>query len=296
MKGKAAPYALLLPAFVLICIFKMYPILSTVHEALFVNGQFTLATYQRVFAEKTFWNCLEVTLKFNVITIPLQIFISFLMALLVSTSLKGSGIFRTIYYIPFAVSITVAVMVWSLMFQVNGGIINSFLSLFGVEAQGFFTNKRQALWCIVILASWKGCGYWMMFLMAGIKNIDQSVYEAAKIDGARYPRMVVSIMLPLMRRVILFVCVANTSANMLLFAPMQLVTEGGPRNSTNVLMYEAYKSAFRYADMPRCAAIVTVLLLILSLIALIQFFALGDNEARENKRAARRLARKGVIV
>ena len=296
MKGKAAPYLLLLPAFVLICIFKMYPILSTVQDALFINGKLTFATYQRVFAEKTFWNCLQVTLRFNVITIPLQIFISFLMALLVSTRLRGSGVFRTIYYIPFAVSITVAVMVWSLMFQVNGGIVNSFLSVFGIQAQGFFTNKKQALWCIVILASWKGCGYWMMFLMAGIKNIDQSVYEAAKIDGARYPRVVVSIMLPLMRRVILFVCVANTSANMLLFAPMQLVTEGGPRNSTNVLMYEAYKSAFRYADMARCAAIVTVLLLILVLIAAIQFFALGDNDARENARTMRRLSRKGVIA
>lgn len=296
MKGKAAPYLLLLPAFVLICIFKMYPILSTVQDALFINGKLTFVTYQRVFAEKTFWNCLQVTLRFNVITIPLQIFISFLMALLVSTRLRGSGVFRTIYYIPFAVSITVAVMVWSLMFQVNGGIVNSFLSVFGIQAQGFFTNKKQALWCIVILASWKGCGYWMMFLMAGIKNIDQSVYEAAKIDGARYPRVVVSIMLPLMRRVILFVCVANTSANMLLFAPMQLVTEGGPRNSTNVLMYEAYKSAFRYADMARCAAIVTVLLLILVLIAAIQFFALGDNDARENARTMRRLSRKGVIA
>ena len=296
MKGKAAPYLLLLPAFVLICIFKMYPILSTVQDALFINGKLTFVTYQRVFAEKTFWNCLQVTMRFNVITIPLQIFISFLMALLVSTRLRGSGVFRTIYYIPFAVSITVAVMVWSLMFQVNGGIVNSFLSVFGIQAQGFFTNKKQALWCIVILASWKGCGYWMMFLMAGIKNIDQSVYEAAKIDGARYPRVVVSIMLPLMRRVILFVCVANTSANMLLFAPMQLVTEGGPRNSTNVLMYEAYKSAFRYADMARCAAIVTVLLLILVLIAAIQFFALGDNDARENARTMRRLSRKGVIA
>lgn len=122
--------------------------------------------------------------------------------------------------------------------------------------------------------------------MAGIKNIDSSVYEAARIDGARYPRIVWSIMLPLMRRTILFVCVANTSSNMLLFAPMQLVTEGGPRNSTNVLMYEAYRSAFRYADMPRCAVIVSVLLVIILAIALVQFFALGD---RDTKRGVARV-------
>ena len=285
-KGKLAPYPLLLPAFVLICWFKLYPILSTLKQAFVVNGALSLANYQRVFAEKTFWNCLNVTLKFNVVTIPLQIIISFLMALLVSSKVRGTGVFRTIFYIPFAVSITVCVMVWNLMFQFNGGVVNSFLSLFGVPPQGFFNDRKQALWCIVVLASWKGCGYWMMFLMAGIKNIDSSVYEAARIDGARYPRIVWSIMLPLMRRTILFVCVANTSSNMLLFAPMQLVTEGGPRNSTNVLMYEAYRSAFRYADMPRCAVIVSVLLVIILAIALVQFFALGD---RDTKRGVARV-------
>ena len=285
-KGKLAPYLLLLPAFVLICWFKLYPILSTLKQAFVVNGALSLANYQRVFAEKTFWNCLNVTLKFNVVTIPLQIIISFLMALLVSSKVRGTGVFRTIFYIPFAVSITVCVMVWNLMFQFNGGVVNSFLSLFGVPPQGFFNDRKQALWCIVVLASWKGCGYWMMFLMAGIKNIDSSAYEAARIDGARYPRIVWSIMLPLMRRTILFVCVANTSSNMLLFAPMQLVTEGGPRNSTNVLMYEAYRSAFRYADMPRCAVIVSVLLVIILAIALVQFFALGD---RDTKRGVARV-------
>lgn len=285
-KGKLAPYLLLLPAFVLICWFKLYPILSTLKQAFVVNGALSLANYQRVFAEKTFWNCLNVTLKFNVVTIPLQIIISFLMALLVSSKVRGTGVFRTIFYIPFAVSITVCVMVWNLMFQFNGGVVNSFLSLFGVPPQGFFNDRKQALWCIVVLASWKGCGYWMMFLMAGIKNIDSSVYEAARIDGARYPRIVWSIMLPLMRRTILFVCVANTSSNMLLFAPMQLVTEGGPRNSTNVLMYEAYRSAFRYADMQRCAVIVSVLLVIILAIALVQFFALGD---RDTKRGVARV-------
>ena len=279
-KGKLAPYLLLLPAFMLICWFKLYPILSTLKQAFVVNGALSLANYQRVFAEKTFWNCLNVTLKFNVVTIPLQIIISFLMALLVSSKVRGTGVFRTIFYIPFAVSITVCVMVWNLMFQFNGGVVNSFLSLFGVPPQGFFNDRKQALWCIVVLASWKGCGYWMMFLMAGIKNIDSSVY------GARYPRIVWSIMLPLMRRTILFVCVANTSSNMLLFAPMQLVTEGGPRNSTNVLMYEAYRSAFRYADMPRCAVIVSVLLVIILAIALVQFFALGD---RDTKRGVARV-------
>lgn len=164
------------------------------------------------------------------------------------------------------------------MFNVNNGIINSFLGLIGLPSQGFLVDKNQALWCIVVIASWKGCGYWMMFFLAGLKNIDVSIYESAKIDGAGFFTTLFRITIPLLRRVALFVLVANTTANVLLFVPMQLVTNGGPQGSTNVLMYEAYKAAFKFADRPRSSVIVTVLLVIIGLVCIGQFYLLRDNE------------------
>ena len=277
-KGRALPYLLTTPAFVLICIFKVYPIVSTLLEGFIVKGQFTVRTYQTLFGDDTFWNALWVTIKINIVMIPLQVLIAFCLAMIVNTVVKGITVFRTIFYLPFTISLTVATILWNMMFNPNSGVINSMLSIFGIPQQGFLIDKRQALWCIIVIATWKGCGYWMMFLLAGLKNIDTALYESAKIDGAGWWTTLVRVTLPLIRRVLLFVFVANTTANVLLFVPMQMVTEGGPQGSTDVLMYEAYKSAFKFADRPRSAAIVTVLLLIIVTVCLFQFRLLNEKD------------------
>jgi ABC-type sugar transport system permease subunit len=252
----------------------------TLVQGFVVDGNITLKTYITLFNDPSFWNSLRVTLKLNVVMIPLQIFISFWLAMLVNQTLKGITVFRTIFYLPFTLSLTVATLIWNLMFNYNSGIINSILSIFGIAPQGFFIDKNQALWCIVIIATWKGCGYWMMFILAGLKNIDTSIYESAKIDGSGFLTTVVKITLPLLKKVLLFVLVANTTANLLLFAPMQLVTQGGPQGSTNVLMFEAYKSAFKYANQPRASALITVLLVLIVTICIVQFKFLNEKEER----------------
>jgi ABC-type sugar transport system permease subunit len=120
----------------------------------------------------------------------------------------------------------------------------------------------------------------MMFLLAGLKNIDTSIYESAKIDGANWFLTIIKITLPMIKRVLLFVFVANTSTNILLFVPMQMITMGGPEGSTNVLMYEAYKSAFKFADRPRSAVMVTALLLVIIVICLGQFKLLNEKDSK----------------
>lgn len=277
-KVKAIPYILILPAFILIVVFKIYPIISTLMESLIVKGTFTLGTYEIIFKDITFWKSLWVTIKINIIMIPLQIFIAFCLALLVNATVTGIGVFRTIFYLPVTVSLTVATIVWNLMLSPNNGVINSILGVFGIPQQDFLVSKTQALWCIVLIATWKGVGYWMMFILAGLKNVDTSIYEAAKIDGANWIKTVVKITVPLIKKVLLFVFVANTSTNLLLFVPMQIVTQGGPEGSTNVLMYEAYKSAFKFADRPRSAAIVTVLLILISIVCAIQFKLMSNKK------------------
>jgi multiple sugar transport system permease protein len=277
-KNKFLPYVLIIPAFLLICVFKLYPIITTLLEGFMVKGEFSLDTYNTVFHDSVFWNALWTTIKINIVMIPLQIVISFILAMMVNLTVRGIAIFRTIFYLPFTLSITVACILWNMMFNVNSGILNSFLGVFGIPSQQFLLSSSQAIWCIVIIASWKGCGYWMMFILAGLKNIDTSIYESAKMDGAGFFTTVFKITIPLIKRVLLFVCVANTTANVLLFVPMQLLTKGGPEGSTNVLMYEAYQSAFSYGNRSRSAVMVTVLLILIILICLIQFKFLNEKE------------------
>lgn len=275
---KVLPYLMLAPALIFILIFKIYPIISVSVGSFFRDGFFSLRTYEILFSDKTFWNSLWTTLKMNVVMIPLQMVVSLILALLVNSTVKGVGVFRSIYYLPVTMAISVASVTWSLMMNVNNGVFNSLLSFVGIPNQGFFTDANQALWCIVLMATWKGCGMWMMYLLAGLKGVDTSIYESARLDGAGYFTTLRKITLPLISRTMLFVLVANTTANMLLFAPSKLITEGGPQNSTNVLMYEVYKSAFRNGNMARAGAITTILLLIVMVTVIAQFSMMNSNQ------------------
>ena len=280
IKNKWLPYLLILPTVLLICIFKIYPIIDSVIQGfLSTEGSFTLDNYKVLFADKTFWDSLMVTIKFNVIIIPLQIVIAFIMAMLVNVKIKGIEIFRTVFYLPFCISLTVATVIWQMMLNVNNGVINSILGILGIQKIGFLIDAKWALLSIILIASWIGCAYWMMFFLAGLKGIDTSVYESAKIDGSGFFSTLFRITIPLLKNTIIFVVIANTTANFLLFAPIQIATEGGPQGSTNVLMYEAYKSAFVYSNRPRQACIVTILLIIIILVCFIQNRCLKEKEA-----------------
>jgi len=273
------PYCLLLPALIFAVVFRIYPIFYSFFQAFRYKGELSLQTYASLFGDKNFWNSLWITIKMNAVMIPLQVVISFILALLVNSSLKGIGIFRSIYYIPVTISMPVAAICWSMILNFNNGIANSILgTFFHMDVQGFFTDPKQAFWCVIFLCTWKGCGYWMMFYLAGLKGIDTSIYEAAQMDGASYLQKLFYVTIPMLKKTTLFVTVANTSVNLLLFAPMKLITEGGPSGTTNVLMYEAYQQAFKYGNYSKGSAITSVMVLIILLVVVLQFRLMSDKE------------------
>lgn len=290
VRKKWVPYLFILPAVLLILCFKIIPIFTTLLESFTFNGQISLKTYEHLFTDPSFWKSLWVTIKFALILTPLQIVLAVIVALFVNQSYKGVGVVRTIVYLPCTISITVATFLWSAMLNESNGIVNNVLKGLGFSAQGFFNDVDQAFWCIVVVTSWIGVGYWMMFILSGLKNIDGALYEAAELDGANWFQRCIHVTLPMLRRVLLFVAVANTTSNILLFAPMQLITHGGPQGSTNVLMYEAYQSAFSYADRPRSSAIITILLVIILLICMLEFRLLSDDDAPVKRRKGGRNA------
>ena len=160
----------------------------------------------------------------------------------------------------------------------NRGLVNAILKAMGLPAQPFFTSDSQAMLSIIILASWKGIAYWMMFLMAGLQGVPANVYEAALVDGSNTFITTFKIVIPMIKRSILFVVVSDTISNLLMFSPMYLITKGGPNKSTNVLMYEAYKSTFAYADYGRAYAYVVVLLILIFIIVGVQLKAMRSED------------------
>ena len=267
--GLLQAYLFLGPAMLLLLVFKIYPILiafvGSFFSESFLRGEtyFSgLDNYISLFTDPTFITTLKVTFIFNIITTPLQIFISLLLALSVRMPTRVNGAFRSIFMMPIAIALSSGCMIWNILLNPNQGVVNSLLMLFGIPAQPFFTSPTQSMMSVIIICIWKGCGYWMLYLLSGIQDVSESILESAKIDGAGTARIVWDIILPLIRRSTMFVFVSNTVSNLLMFVPMYMITMGGPEMSTNLMMYEAYKSGFIYADFGRSYAIVTLLLLI----------------------------------
>ena len=274
--------ALLAPALLGLLVFRLYPIAiaiissfyTTVHgDAAFIG----LGNYASLFSDRVFWKSLEVTLWFNLLVNPIQIAISLGLALLYVRRFPGVGMYRVFFLIPIGVSVPTAVIVWRVILS-QGGLANGLLDLAGVAPQPWLTSSALALYSIIAIATWKGASYWMIFIVGGLQNISPELYDAARVDGVRPWQRLIFITLPLLRPALLFVLAADVSINFLLFAPIYMLTQGGPAGSTDVLMYEAYKQGFIFGDMGRAMAVVVLIVAVLLIVVALQFKLLSARE------------------
>lgn len=268
--------AFLTPALVALLVLRLAPAAVAVWDSTFRTSilggtQFVgLGNYLELFGNPDFQNALAVTLVFTVLINPLQVATAFLLSVLYTKKAAGSKIWRSLIILPIAVPPAVSAVIWSVIYRPDG-LANAFLELFGIPAQPFLTSPQQALASIMVLLSWIGVGYWMMFLIAGINDIPSSYYEAASLDGASAWRQLWTITFPLVRRPLAFVLVADTVSNLLVFAPVQILTKGGPEGSTNLLMYDIFTRAYTLGDLNTAQAEVVILVLITLVIVALQF-------------------------
>jgi multiple sugar transport system permease protein len=225
----------------------------------------------------TFLQSVKVTLQFVVVTVAVQTLLALALALLFTQRGWAMNMWRTLVFLPITIPTAVSAVVWGTAFR-GDGILNGLLRSVGLGAQPFLTSTGQALWSVTLLASWIGVGYWMIFLIAGLREIPDDVREAAALDGAGPIRTFVSIILPLLKRPLAFVVVANTVANFLQFVPAAILTEGGPENSTRFVMYEIYAQAYVQGDISLASAEIVLVLIVLLAIVAVQFRLLRSKE------------------
>lgn len=277
--------ALLAPALIGLVVFRLYPVALATSDSFFnmVRGQQVFVgfdNYLSLFADRTFWKSMQVTFWFNLLINPIQIALALGLALLYVQNFKGVTLYRVLFLIPIGVSLPTAVIIWRIMLT-QDGLVNGLVGIAGVPAQPWLTSESLALYSIIAIATWKGISYWMIFIIGGLQTISPEIYDAARIDGVKAWQRLMFITIPLLRPTLLFVLVADVSINFLLFAPIFMLTQGGPADSTNVLMYEAYKSGFIFGDMGRAMAIIVVVVAILLVIVAAQFRLLSGREARQ---------------
>jgi multiple sugar transport system permease protein len=275
----------LAPAVIALGVLRIAPTFGAVNSSLYkaFPGGIIPATfagfhnYQQIFADQNFIATVGRTLLFNAIINPLQIVLALLIAVLMIQKLHLGGVWRTLVFIPITIPIVGSCIAWGAALNPNGPV-NAILSAIGGDPQPFFTSPGQALGSIIVVASWIGIGYWMLFLIAGLQAIPEELYEAARIDRAGPIRTFFQITVPLLRRPLLFVLVADTVANFVLFVPVQLLTAGGPQSSTTLLMFDAYRTTYGYGSRNQGAAEVVILTIIMLVFVLLQFRLLREEK------------------
>ncbi|HEY6762663.1 MAG TPA: sugar ABC transporter permease [Baekduia sp.] len=280
-----AAVGFLSPALIALAVMRIYPMVRAVSDSLHESlpGSVLpprwvgLHNFDTLLHSSSFWQSVRQTLLFNVIINPVQVVAALAIAVLISRRVPAGPVWRTLIFLPSAVPLLGASVLWGIALRPDG-LVNGALGSLGIGPQPFLGSSGQVLPSIVLLASWIGVGYWMMFLIAGLQDIPPEYGEAADLDGAGPVRKFFDVTLPLLRRPLLFVLVADTVANFVLFAPIQVLTKGGPEGSSNLLMYDVYHNAFDLSD-PHTAAAELVLLLILMLaIVSVQFRLLRSDE------------------
>jgi multiple sugar transport system permease protein len=271
------PYFFIAPAMMGLGLFKLYPIMEGLRLSFYDvrpiarTQEFVgLANFVELVQDPVILRAAFNTLLFNGVVTPVQIALALALALLVNRKGRAIQLFRSIFFMPAVISLVVASIIWKLMYAADSGLINGILIAVGLPPQTFLTSQSQAMASLMGMVIWKGVGYWMVILLAGVKEIPENIQEAAVVDGASPTRRFFSITLPLLSPTLMFVLVADTVINFLLFVPVYVMTQGGPSESTTLLMFEVYRNAFVYTRFGYASTISTALLLVIALAVSLQ--------------------------
>lgn len=222
-----------------------------------------------------FWHTLKNTVLYSLVVIPGGMIVSLGLALALSGKIRGVGIYRTIYFLPYVCSTVSIALVWRWIYQPDFGVLNAIFSSVGLPRLGWLTDRNMALFSVALVAIWHSMGYNMVIFLAGLKSIPAMYYEAAQIDGASPPQRFRFITLPLLTPTIFFVLTISLIASFQVFGMVYVMTDGGPGDSTQVYVFYLWQNAFTYFRMGYASAMAYILFLIMLLITLMQVRLLG---------------------
>lgn len=225
-----------------------------------------LENYRVILKETIFIQILLNTLVYALMTTILAVAIPLIIANIIYTKIKGAEWLKTIYFIPFITPAIVIAIVWSWIFDPNIGAVNTLLK---TNSEWLF-NTKLAMPILIFVSVWKLIGYNMILFLTGFTMISPNLFEAAKIDGASNSKIFWNITLPLLKPTIYFVTLVTAISSFQVFDLIYVMTSGGPKNSTNVIVYSIYKYAFEYFDIGKACALAYILFVIIFILTIIQ--------------------------
>lgn len=280
-KHNVTGWVFLIPATALICWMSFYPMIKafimSMQTGIGINLTFGgAANYLRILKDPTFKQCLFNTFFYLIIQVPVMLVLALALASMLNNKhLRFKGLFRTAIFLPCATSLVSYAMIFRSMFA-NDGFINTVLRGFGMNPIMWFANAWTARAVIIIALIWRWTGYNMVFYLSGLQNIEYSVYEAAKIDGASPLQSFFKITVPLLKPTILLTTIMSTNGTLQLFDESLNLTNGGPGKSTMTLSHYIYNTSFvQSPNFGYAAAMSIIVLIMVAILAVIQM-KVGD--------------------
>lgn len=280
-KHNLTGWAFLLPATLLIGWMSFYPMIRafilSLQTGMGVNLSFNgFANYARILKDPTFKQTLFNTFFYLIVQVPIMLVLALMFAsMLNNKDLRFKGLFRTCIFLPCATSLVSYAMIFRSLFA-NDGFINMVLRNLGMSPIMWFGNAWTARAVIIIALVWRWTGYNMVFYLSGLQNIEYSVYEAAKIDGASPMQSFFKITVPLLKPTILLTAITSTNGTLQLFDESLNLTNGGPGKSTMTMSHYIYNISFKQSPNFGYAAAMSILILIMVAILAILQMKVGD--------------------
>lgn len=268
------PYFYLIPSMLVFAIFLFYPFFKTIYLSLYKTNKMGqaklfvgLGNYQELLGSASFRNSLKVTLIFVVIVVFGSMILGLVAAVLCNKAFPGIRFFSTAYALPMAIASSSAAMIFQIMLHPSVGIVNKLLGL----DINWLNDPKTALYCVAILTAWLNSGINFLYFSAGLGNIDETIYERASVDGASGVQQFFSLTLPGLSPIMFYTLVVNIIQAFQSFGQIKILTEGGPNESTNVIVYSIYRDAFFNYRFGSAAAQSVILFIIVMFITLVMF-------------------------
>jgi len=270
----------------LICAFTFYPLIQGIQLSLyqwdFISPFKTFVgarNYVRMFNDRTFWQIMRNTFVFTFSTVSLTVLCAFGLALLLSLPLRGRELTRGVVFLPTLLSGAAIALVFNYILDDRYGMLTQFLRVFDIKSPSFYTDPFWAMVGIVITMVWKQAGYGAVILIAGLQGIDHTLYEAAAIDGAGRRARLWYITIPSLAPMLLFVVVTGILGAFQSFDIIKVMTNGGPVNATNVLVYNLYERGFVNFEAGPAGVLTVVIFVIMLVLTILQLQVGARNNA-----------------
>ncbi|HUP63424.1 MAG TPA: sugar ABC transporter permease [Thermoanaerobaculia bacterium] len=276
------------PALILITIFFVAPVIAGFALSLTDFDLYTigdphnirivgLRNYRDLLGSSIFWTAFANTMYFALVGGPLTVAASLAAALLVNAKVtRFKALFRTVYFAPVVTTLVAVAIVFKYIYHPRFGMLNRFLDTLGLPQPDWLGNPKLAMLAIILLAVWKGFGYTMLIFIAGLQQIPEELYEAARLDGAGAWRQFRHVTLPMLAPTFLFVGIVVAIGQLQIFAEPYVMTRGGPLNKTLTVVMLMYEQGFKFWEMGYAAAVAFVLFLVIGSATLLQM-KLQDN-------------------